>query len=42
MISKPDGKQTPNIIDILLNKNPDKTIDSNTMIKNVQNRINNA
>ncbi|MDH5665585.1 MAG: adenylate/guanylate cyclase domain-containing protein [Nitrosopumilus sp.] len=42
MSSKPDGKQTPNIIDILLGKNPDKTIDSDTLIKNVQNRINSA
>ena len=42
MSSKPDEKQTPNIIDILLDKNPDKAIDSDTLIKNVQNRINNA
>lgn len=39
---KLDKEQTPNIIDILLNKNPDKAIDSDTLIKNVQNRINNA
>ena len=43
MSSKHDNeKQTPNIIDILLSKNYDKTIDSDTLIKNVQNRINNA
>ncbi|NND86346.1 MAG: adenylate/guanylate cyclase domain-containing protein [Nitrosopumilus sp.] len=42
MSFKPDKEQTPNIIDILLSKNPDKTIDSDTLIKNVQNRINKA
>lgn len=35
-------KQNPNIIDILLSRNFDKTIDSDTLIKNVQNRLNNA
>jgi len=42
MSFKPDKEQTPNIIDVLLSKNPDNTIDSNTLIKNVQNRINKA
>ncbi len=42
MSFKPDKEQTPNIIDMLLSKNPDKTIDSDTLIKNVQNRINKA
>ncbi|MCH9657498.1 adenylate/guanylate cyclase domain-containing protein [archaeon] len=42
MRTKPEGKQDPNIIDMLLDKNPDKTIDSDTLIKNVQNRIHNA
>ncbi|WP_420545305.1 adenylate/guanylate cyclase domain-containing protein [Nitrosopumilus sp.] len=42
MSFKPDKEQTPNIIDMLLSKNPDNTIDSDTLIKNVQNRINNA
>ena len=42
MSSKPDTEQTPNIIDILLGKNSGKAIDSDTLIKNVQNRINNA
>ncbi len=35
-------RQNPNIIDILLSRNSDRTIDSETLIKNVQNRINNA
>ena len=44
---KPDSRekkprQTPNIIDILLSKNADRAIDSTRLIKNVQNRINNA
>jgi adenylate cyclase len=39
---KPSKEQTSNIIDILLSRNPDKTIDSATLIKNVQNRINKA
>ncbi len=42
MNSKPDTEHTPNMIDILLSKNPDKAIDSDTLIKNVQNRLNNA
>ena len=42
MSSKSDKEQNPNIIDILLSKNPDKTIESATLIKNVQNRINKA
>ncbi len=37
-----EERQNPNIIDILLSRNSDKTIDSDTLIKNVQNRINNA
>ncbi len=35
-------KQNPNIIDVLFSKNSDKIIDHDTLIKNVQNRINNA
>ena len=42
MSSKPDKEQTPNILDILLSKNSDKIIDSDTLIKNVQIRINKA
>ena len=43
MKSKQDKeKQNPNIIDMLFSKNSDKIIDPNTLIKNVQNRINNA
>ena len=42
MRSKHDIEQTPNIIDILLGKNPGKAIDSDALIKNVQNRVNNA
>jgi len=48
MNHNPDDKekninQNPNIIDVLLSrKEVDKTVDSNTLIKNVQNRINNA
>ena len=42
MNSKSDKEQNPNIIDILLSKNSDKPIDSATLIKNVQTRINNA
>lgn len=35
--------QNPNIIDVLLSRNEvDKTVDSNTLIKKVQNRLNNA
>ena len=35
-------KQNPNILDMLFSKNSDKIIDPDTLIKNVQNRINNA
>ncbi|MCV0392085.1 MAG: adenylate/guanylate cyclase domain-containing protein [Nitrosopumilus sp.] len=42
MSFKSGKEKTPNIIDMLLSKNPDKTIDSDTLIKNVQDRINNA
>lgn len=36
------ANQNPNILDILLSRNSDKIIDPATLIKNVQNRINNA
>jgi class 3 adenylate cyclase len=42
MSFKHEDKQNPNIIDILLSKGSDKTIDPDTLIKNVQNRINKA
>ena len=42
MSFKPAKEQTPNIIDMLLSKDPDKTIDSDTLIKNVRDRINKA
>jgi len=42
MNSKPTKEQNPNMLDILLSKNSDKTIDSATLIKNVQTRIDNA
>ncbi|MDH5432023.1 MAG: hypothetical protein OEW78_09120 [Nitrosopumilus sp.] len=42
MSFKPDREQNPNILDILLSKNSEKTIDPDTLIKNVQNRINKA
>lgn len=42
MSFKSDKEQNPNILDILLSKHSDKTIDPNTLIKNVQNRINKA
>ncbi|AFS83122.1 adenylate/guanylate cyclase domain-containing protein [Candidatus Nitrosopumilus sediminis] len=42
MSFKPNKEQNPNILDILLSKNSDKTINSDTLIKNVQNRINKA
>lgn len=42
MSAKPDKKQNPNIVDILLSRNSGKTIDSATLIKNVQTRINNS
>ena len=42
MSFKPDKEHTPNIIDMLLSKNPDKTIDSDTLLKNVRDRINKA
>ncbi|MHA7733612.1 adenylate/guanylate cyclase domain-containing protein [Nitrosopumilus sp. S6] len=35
-------KQTPNIIDLLLSRKANEKIEPNTLIKNVQNRINNA
>lgn len=43
MRSKPDKEQTPNMIDVLLSrKKIDLKIDAALLIKNVQNRINNA
>ena len=43
MSSKPDKKQTPNMIDVLLSrKKIDLKVDAALLIKNVQNRINNA
>jgi adenylate cyclase len=42
MSSKPVKEQNPNIIDILLSRNSGKRIDSATLIKNVQTRINNS
>lgn len=48
MSHNPDNKeknldQNPNIIDVLLSRNEvDRTVDSNTLIKKVQNRLNNA
>jgi len=42
MSFKPAKEQSPNIIDMLLSKDPDKTIDSDTLIKNVRDRINKA
>ena len=42
MSFKSDKEQNPNIIDILLSKNSDKIIESATLIKNVQTRINNS
>ncbi|WP_420545316.1 adenylate/guanylate cyclase domain-containing protein [Nitrosopumilus sp.] len=42
MSFKPDKEQNPNILDILLSKNSDKTIDPATLIKSVQNRVHKA
>ena len=43
MSSKPDKEQTPNMIDVLLSrKKIDLKVDAALLIKNVQNRINNA
>lgn len=42
MSSKSGKEQNPNIIDMILSKNSDERIDSTTLLKNVQTRINNA
>lgn len=43
MVTKKNLNQNPNIIDVLLSrKEVDKTVDSATLVKNVQNRINKA
>lgn len=42
MSFKTEKVQNPNILDILLSGNSNKTIDPDTLIKNVQNRINQA
>lgn len=42
MSSKPSKEQNPNIIDMLLSKNSENTVDSAILLENVQTRVNNA
>ena len=42
MSSRPSKEHNPNILDILLSKSSEKTIDPATLIKSVQNRVNKA